>query len=34
LKLASSPGIRDLFGKLLSGKSKDIELREYGGNEF
>ena len=29
LKLASAPGIRDFFGKLLSGKAKDIELPEY-----
>jgi 2-polyprenyl-6-methoxyphenol hydroxylase-like FAD-dependent oxidoreductase len=29
LRLVSAPGIRDLFGKLLGGKSKDIDLPEY-----
>lgn len=29
LKLASAPGIKDLFAKLLGGKSKDIALPDY-----
>lgn len=29
LKLASTPAIKDLFGKLISGKSKDIDLPDY-----
>lgn len=29
LKLASAPGVRDLFGKLIAGKSDDILLPDY-----
>jgi 2-polyprenyl-6-methoxyphenol hydroxylase-like FAD-dependent oxidoreductase len=29
LKLASAPGVQDVFAKVLGGKSKDIELPEY-----
>lgn len=29
LKVASAPGVRDLFGKLLAGKAKEIDLPDY-----